>query len=187
MACSFLTGMCLSLVIIAWVFLQEAELPNLWESLQNCKHFQQRYPSSLVTKYCEILTLHWDFRFWDAIKFIFLKMYCMKRVGIEKDPDWYTEIKPGRTGRKPEIKQKEKNATKIKDHSTSNTMQLKLPGLRVQCWHASLQPYSSAASKLIVIPARDLLKSLSLLISFFFFISQQFDFDHTWMTYRIYH
>lgn len=62
----------------------------------------------------------------------------MKKVGIEKDPDWCTEIKPGRTERKPKIKQKEKNATKIKDHSTCNAIMLKVPGLRVQCWHASL-------------------------------------------------
>lgn len=138
MACSFLTGMCLSLVIVAWDFLQEAELPNLWGSLQNCKHFQQCHPSSLVTKYCEILILYWDFKFWHAIKIIFLKIYCMKRVSIEKNPDWCTKIKPGRTERKPKIKQKKKNATKIKDHSTCNAIMLKVPGLRVQCWHASL-------------------------------------------------
>lgn len=32
----------------------------------------------------------------------------MKKVGIKQDPDWCTEIKPGRIGKKPEIKQKKK-------------------------------------------------------------------------------
>lgn len=40
-------------------------------------------------------------------------MYYMKEVGIEKDPDWYTEKMPCRDGRKADIKQKKKNAAKI--------------------------------------------------------------------------